>query len=170
MDPHEASRRIPRSARCGRRLARPPGRTPMPARRRPHAGLLDPVRLPLPRVLAGGAGGALRGRPRVLAMGIVAAMLALGATSARALPLDIVTTSLGPATAGVPYADSVQAVSGTAPIAWTLASGSLPAGIVLDGSTGALSGTATVADVSSFIVLATDALGDTATAALSLTV
>src|SRR5712691_2691067 len=70
--------------------------------------------------------GALIGRP--LASLLLAVVLSLSASAARALPLQIVTAALGGGTAGVAYADSVQSASGTAPIAWTLDSGSLPTG------------------------------------------
>jgi hypothetical protein len=55
-------------------------------------------------------------------------------------PLSLTTTSLLGATAGAPYSDSLVASGGTAPLTWTLASGTLPAGIVLQ-SSGLLSGT-----------------------------
>jgi hypothetical protein len=101
----------------------------------------------------------------------LAALLALTATvAAGADPLQITTASLGGATAGVAYSDSVRADGGTAPYTWSLDDGSLPAGLTLDSDTGNLTGTANLAEQRSFIVRATDSLGDTATRALSLTV
>lgn len=105
-----------------------------------------------------------------LAAVLLASLVLGGASAARALPLEISTTSLASGTAGVPYSDAVVATSGTTPYAWSLASGALPGGVVLDGATGQLSGTATLAGTSDFIVLVTDAVGDTATRALSITV
>ena len=110
-----------------------------------------------------------RGFARVGA-GLAVGLLVLGATAAHALPLVVVTSSLADGTAGVGYSGAIQASSGTVPYGWTIVGGSLPAGIVLDGGTGALSGSATLAGTRNFIVLATDAVGDTATRALSLTI
>ena len=84
---------------------------------------------------------------------VVAGLLALTATAARAFPLEIVTTSLTDGTAGVVYSDAVVVSSGTSPYAWTLESGNVPSGITLDGSSGELSGSATLAGTSDFIVL-----------------
>ena len=102
---------------------------------------------------------------------LLAAACALSvASGARALPLQIVTPSLPSGTAGVAYASAVVADLGSTPYTWTLAAGALPGGITLDGPTGALAGTATVAGPSDFIVLVTDALGDTATRAFSIAI
>lgn len=100
----------------------------------------------------------------------VALLLIAASAPARALPLEITTASLSDATAGAAYSENVVAANGTTPYAWSLDSGSLPDGITLDAGTGALSGTATLAATSSFIVRVEDALGDTATRALAITV
>ena len=92
------------------------------------------------------------------------------ARAAHAFPLEITTTSLSHATAGAAYSDSVVAANGTTPYAWSLDSGSLPGGITLDPGTGALTGSATVAATTSFIVRVEDAVGDTATRVLAITV
>src|SRR5207237_3836913 len=94
----------------------------------------------------------------------------LVAVAAHALPLQITTTSLASGIAGTAYTDTVRTVAGTPPLAFTILSGTLPAGLALDGASGALAGTPMVAGRSAFIVGATDALGDTATAALGITV
>ena len=71
---------------------------------------------------------------------------------------------------GAAYSDTLTASGGTAPYAWSVSSGSLPAGITLDSGTGKLSGTPTAAGTSSFTVKVTDAAGETATQATSLTI
>ncbi len=107
--------------------------------------------------------------------GLFCALLTAGsvvfvAAGASALPLVIQTNTLSTGTAGVAYSDAIVASSGTEPYAWSIVDGSLPGGIALDAGTGALSGTATLAGSSPFIVLVTDAVGDTATAALSISI
>jgi len=74
----------------------------------------------------------------------------------------------GEATA--PYVATLAVSGGTGPYTWSVTSGSLPAGITLDPSTGALSGTPTTAGTSSFTVKVTDANGQSATEATTLTV
>lgn len=106
---------------------------------------------------------------RLCALLTVASSCLLAAT-ASALPLVIQTTTLADGTAGVAYSDAIVASSGTEPYAWSVVDGGLPGGIALDGGNGALSGTATLAGSSPFIVLVTDAVGDTATRALSITI
>ena len=101
---------------------------------------------------------------------LIAGLSLSHATVASALPLVIQTSTLADGTAGVAYSDAIVATSGTEPYSWTVIDGSLPGGIALDGGTAALSGTATLAGTSAFIVLVTDALGDTATRALSITI
>ena len=90
--------------------------------------------------------------------------------TASALPLTVVTGSLPAGTAGVPYSQTLVADLGTTPYVWTLDSGALPAGLSLDGPTGEISGTATLAASSGFVVLVTDALGDTASRAFSIAI
>ncbi|MEQ1834133.1 MAG: putative Ig domain-containing protein [Candidatus Eisenbacteria bacterium] len=105
---------------------------------------------------------------RWLLRACVAAGLTLAAGRAFALPLTVVTNSLPAGTAGVPYSQVLAADLGTTPYSWTLDSGALPSGLTLDGPTGAISGTATLAGTSGFVVFVTDALGDTASRALSI--
>jgi len=87
-----------------------------------------------------------------------------------ALALTVSTSSLASGTVGVGYADTVEAAGGTPPIVWSIADGSLPAGLAIAGGTGAISGTPGALGTSAFVVLATDALGDTASRALSITI
>lgn len=69
---------------------------------------------------------------------------------------------------GVAYTHTYTAI-GTAPITWSVVSGSLPAGLTLAANTGVLSGTPTAAGTSSFTVQAQNAVG-TATQAATLIV
>jgi hypothetical protein len=69
-----------------------------------------------------------------------------------------------------PYLVTLAVSGGTGPYTWSVSSGSLPAGITLDPSTGVLSGTPTADGTSSFTVKVTDANGQSATEATTLTV
>ena len=71
-------------------------------------------------------------------------------------PLQITTASLIPAARGLSYSQQLTSANGTAPISWSLASGSLAPGITLS-SSGMLTGTATTDGTFSFSVKATDA-------------
>jgi Putative Ig domain/IPT/TIG domain len=67
------------------------------------------------------------------------------------------------------YLYTLTASGGTAPLAWTVISGSLPAGVILS-SDGNLTGTPTATGTFSFTVKVTDANGQSATQATSLTI
>jgi large repetitive protein len=67
------------------------------------------------------------------------------------------------------YSDTLTVSGGTSPYAWTVSAGSLPAGISLSAS-GNLTGTPTAAGTSSFTVKVTDANGQAATQATSITI
>jgi len=123
-----------------------------------------------------------RGQPRaarplpvsaLIAAGVaagIAALLCAAAGTARALPLVVTTGSLPDGTVGVAYADSIVAADGVRPWTWTIAEGALPAGLSLDANTGAVSGTPGVTGTSGFVVLATDAVSDTASRPFSITI
>ncbi len=86
-------------------------------------------------------------------------------------PLTVTTTSLPDATVGSAYDQTLAASGGTAPYTWSISDGTLPAGLSLDASTGAITGTPSGAPgKSSFTVTATDSVGTSATADLSITV
>jgi hypothetical protein len=82
--------------------------------------------------------------------------------------LAITTTTLPTATIGAAYSTQLANSGGSAPILWTLASGSLPAGLTLS-SSGLISGTPTTVSSSTFVVRATDSANTPMTATASLT-
>jgi hypothetical protein len=71
---------------------------------------------------------------------------------------SITTAALPNGTVGTAY-NQTLAASGTTPITWSLASGSLPAGLSLAGS-GAITGTPTTAGTATFTVQATNTAGN----------
>jgi len=85
--------------------------------------------------------------------------------------VQVSTTPLPDALAGIPYNQQLQVSSGVAPVTWMIVSGfgSLPPNIVLS-SSGMLSGTATTPGNYNFTVQATDSIGDIGTGALTLRV
>jgi hypothetical protein len=99
---------------------------------------------------------------------LVAAAFLLAAGPA--LAVTVSTSSLPSGTVGRSYADTVQAAGGTAPIVWSIAEGSLPSGLSIDAGSGAITGIPGAIGTSAFVVLATDALSDTASSPLSITI
>jgi uncharacterized repeat protein (TIGR01451 family) len=90
--------------------------------------------------------------------------------AAAPFPISVSTTSLPGGTAGVPYSSKLQAIGGTMPFSWTLASGSLPPGFSELSSNGVLSGNPTTAGTYNFTVKVTDANSNSATQLLSLAI
>jgi len=84
--------------------------------------------------------------------------------------LSVNTLSLAQATVGVAYSVTLQASGGTAPLNWSLISGSLPPGLVLDAALGTVSGTPTSAGLASFQVRVIDSGSRISARSLSLTV
>jgi putative Ig domain-containing protein len=81
-------------------------------------------------------------------------------------PPVITTTSLSAATLNQPYSQPVTATGGVPPLAWTIASGSLPAGLALAPSTTDtvnITGQPTTAGNSTFTITVTDATGTSST-------
>ena len=90
-----------------------------------------------------------------------------------ALPLFINTsaTAVPNGTVNTPYSTTtIQAIGGTAPYTWSVASGSLPSGLTLDTTSGALSGTPSAAGVFNFTLQVADASSPQNTAQLALSI
>lgn len=73
-------------------------------------------------------------------------------------PPTITTTSLPPATVGVPYSQPVEATGGVGTLTWTISTGllSLPPGLDINQATGEIFGTPTSAGLANFTVQVTD--------------
>ena len=82
----------------------------------------------------------------------------------------ITTTSLPQATAGAAYSATLVVSGGASPYKWTVTSGTLPAGLSLNSGSGVISGTPTGASSSSVTFEVTDAAGNSASRAISITV
>lgn len=80
------------------------------------------------------------------------------------------TTSLPNGENTVSYSQTLSGSGGAAPYTWSVSVGSLPTGLSLNGSTGIISGTPTVPGTTSFTILLTDNLSQTATKPLSIVV
>ena len=87
-------------------------------------------------------------------------------------PVSVTTTSLKAATQGqIGYSQTLASSGGTAPITWSITSGSLPNGLTLDAATGVISGNVSATATSqTFTVRATDADGSAGTKSLTITV
>ena len=84
-------------------------------------------------------------------------VLSITVTATAVAPV-IATSSLPGCVAGTAYSQTL-AVTGSAPITWSVVSGSLPAGLELNGTTGTISGTPTAAGTSEFTVKAENGAG-----------
>lgn len=125
-----------------------------------------------------GSTGVLSGTPttagsHVVGIKITDANTAVSATTNLTLTVAdkvaVSTSTLPGGTMGASYATTLAATGGTAPLAWSVATGTLPPGLTLS-SAGALSGTPTQAGTFSFEVKPQDAVGSNATKALSVTI
>jgi hypothetical protein len=67
-----------------------------------------------------------------------------------------ISSTLPSATLGLPYSATLSVTGGTAPYAFSLASGALPAGLLLGATTGTISGTPTATGSFSFAILVAD--------------
>ncbi len=133
----------------------------------------------LPPGLALSAAGNLGGTPTAAgtyAFTIIATD-ALGATASRSfviivspVPLEIATTLLPAAVANLSgYNQMIATTGGTAPIMFSIGGGALPVGLALS-TTGTISGRPTTIGNNAFTVVATDALGISASRALAIAV
>lgn len=84
-------------------------------------------------------------------------------------PPSITTTTLPGGTVSQPYSHALQATGGTGTLVWSLSVGSLPADLALS-SAGTISGTPTNTGTSNFTVKVTDALSQSDTQPLSITI
>jgi large repetitive protein len=94
------------------------------------------------------------------------------ATASRTLPLSILgitTGSLPGGTVNAAYSANLAATGGSAPYAWSVASGSLPTGLTLS-TTGTISGTPTVAQTFNFMIRVTDSIGLPSSKAFSIVI
>jgi hypothetical protein len=89
-----------------------------------------------------------------------------------AVPLSIVTTSIGNGVAGIAYSKNIALTGGTPPYAWSVSSGALPPGLSLNVQTGAVTGTPTQSGAFAFTAKVTDTATpvNTATQALTITI
>jgi hypothetical protein len=85
-------------------------------------------------------------------------------------PVSITTSSLPNGTQNTAYSAILTAADGTQPYTWSILSGILPAGLTLNASTGTITGTPTASGTSSFTAKVQDAISQTATAPLSITI
>jgi uncharacterized repeat protein (TIGR03803 family) len=83
---------------------------------------------------------------------------------------EITTTLLETGAIGYSYSAQLLASGGTAPLKWSITSGTLPAGLTLNSSTGLISGKPTTAEVEAFTVAVTDAAGVSSSTSLTLTI
>lgn len=94
---------------------------------------------------------------------------AQGATGSKSLSitvataLTITTVALPNGTVAQPYAVTLAAAGGAAPVAWSLAAGTLPPGLTIDASSGAIAGAPSKGGRFDFTAKATDSAGATAT-------
>jgi hypothetical protein len=86
-----------------------------------------------------------------------------------ATPPHITTTTLPGGTVGQAYSQTLQATGGTGTLVWSVSVGSLPANLALS-LAGTISGTPTNTGTSNFTVKVTDALSQSATQPLSITI
>jgi hypothetical protein len=129
--------------------------------------ILDPATLPDNDVLrqyVKHRSSAARPRDAALDLG------AYEAGSSAPANLAIATASLANATVSTAYSATVAATGGTAPYAWSIASGSLPPGLGLDAASGRISGTPTTAGTWAFTIRVTDAQNPAASATRALAI
>jgi len=84
--------------------------------------------------------------------------------------LVLASTGLPDGAVGASYSQSLLAVGGTTPYAYSIVSGALPAGLSLDSSSGIISGIPTAAAAAAFTIRVTDASGSIADQAFSISV
>ena len=83
---------------------------------------------------------------------------------------SITTTTLPNGTPGSTYNATLSAAGGSAPLTWSIYSGSLPPGLTLNASSGTISGVPSIIGSSSFTILLTDSAGLMANASFNITI
>jgi len=86
-----------------------------------------------------------------------------------AAALTITTATLPGGTVGTPYSQTLAASGGTAPLTWSVSTGTLPTSLTLS-ATGSLTGTPTAAGTFTFTIQVADATRATATKSFTITV
>ena len=120
--------------------------------------------------------GVLSGTPTTAGFAAFTVQVSGGGSATKAVAMTIaaapaITTSALPnAFQAVPYSTGVAASGGTGTMTWSLNTGTLPTGLSLNAGTGVISGTPSATGTVNLTLLVTDAVGATATRALSLTV
>jgi hypothetical protein len=84
--------------------------------------------------------------------------------------LKILTETLPDGNVDIAYEETLQAMGGTRPYSWSVASGNLPDGLILTSATGVISGTPTTMNTYMFTVQVMDDLSATSQKELSITV
>jgi len=82
----------------------------------------------------------------------------------------ILNTSLPDGSIGSTYNQTIARNGGTAPLAWSIKTGSLPSGLLLDNTAGIITGVPSSSGTSSFTIQVSDATGKSVTQALSVTI
>lgn len=82
----------------------------------------------------------------------------------------ILNTSLPDGSIGSTYNQTIARNGGTAPLAWSIKSGSLPSGLLLDNTAGIITGVPSSSGTSSFTIQVTDATGKSVSQDLSVTI
>jgi len=99
---------------------------------------------------------------------LATATLACSLTIAPAL--TITSSTLPSGTVGAAYSQPVPSLGGTAPLLYSLNSGTLPTSLVFNAGPGTVTGTPTVAETTTVVIRVTDAAGVTQLASLTLTI
>jgi Putative Ig domain len=87
-----------------------------------------------------------------------------------AAPVSATPPTFRPSEVGVPFTATPATTGGAAPLAWSVARGSLPAGLALDPATGAITGTPTASGSFPLTLAVTDAAGSSAAVDLTLAI
>lgn len=107
---------------------------------------------------------------RNFAVGINSPIITVDSEAITALTLSPAAGALTGGTEGVAYTTTISVSNEVGPPTFTVTAGTLPAGVTLNASTGVLAGTPTTDGAYSFTITATDAYGNTGSAAYTLAI